>query len=138
MFTGLVEEIGKIDSIKKGVNSAKITVKAEKVIDQLQIGDSIATNVVCLTVTHFTSKDFTVDVMAETMRRSNLHILKVGDEINLERALRVGDRLGGHIVSGHIDGMGTIISFTPEDNAVWCTIQTSHDILKYDYPLNSV
>lgn len=131
MFTGLVEEIGRISTIKKSIKSAEITIAAQKVLDHVLIGDSIATNGVCLTVTRFTSTGFTVDVMAETMRRSNLDLLKVGDEVNLERALRVGDRLGGHIVSGHIDGMGTISHFTPEDNAIWCTINTSPDILKY-------
>jgi len=131
MFTGLVEEIGKIISIKKGTNSAQITINARKVIQNVQIGDSIATNGVCLTVTNLTTNSFAVDVMAETMRHSTLYLLNVGDDVNLERALRMGDRLGGHIVSGHIDGVGTITNFTPEDNAVWCTIQASSDILKY-------
>lgn len=131
MFTGLVEEIGKINSISKGAKSAQISISAKKVLEHVQMGDSIAANGVCLTVTGYTSTQFTVDVMGETMRRSNLALLKVGDEVNLERALRVGDRLGGHIVSGHIDGKGTIINFTPEENAVWCRIHASLKILKY-------
>ncbi len=131
MFTGLVEEIGRIDSIKKETKSAQIAIYAQKILENLQIGDSIATNGVCLTVTNIRANKLTVDVMAETMRRTNLNILKMGDEVNLERALRVGDRLGGHIVSGHIDGIGTISNFTPEENAIWCTIKTSSDILKY-------
>lgn len=131
MFTGLIEEIGKIQSIIKGEKSARITIKAEKVLQEIRLGDSISTNGVCLTVTGFTSNNFTVDVMAETMRRSNLHILSSGDEVNLERALKLGDRLGGHIVSGHIDGMGTITNYENEDNAVWVTIEASKEILRY-------
>lgn len=131
MFTGIVEEIGKVQSIIKSTKSAKIIIQAKKVLEDVRLGDSISTNGVCLTVTEFTSNSFTVDVMAETMRRSNLHILSSGDQINLERALRLGDRLGGHIVSGHIDGMGTISNYEKEDNAVWVTILTSSEILKY-------
>lgn len=131
MFTGLVEEIGTVTSIVKSAKSARITVKAKTVLEKVRLGDSISTNGVCLTVTQFSSESFSVDVMAETMRRSNLHLLTPGDAINLERALLVGDRLGGHIVSGHIDGMGTIVDFTKEDNAIWITISTSPVILKY-------
>lgn len=131
MFTGIVEEIGKVQSIVKSTKSAKIIIKANRVLEETKLGDSISTNGVCLTVTEITPNSFTVDVMAETMRRSNLHILSPGDEINLERALRVGDRLGGHLVSGHIDGMGTISNYENEDNAVWVTISTSPEILRY-------
>lgn len=131
MFTGIVEEIGRVHSVIKGAKSAKIMIKASRVLEGTKLGDSISTNGVCLTVTEFTSNTFTVDVMAETMRRSNLHLLSNGDEVNLERALRVGDRLGGHIVSGHIDGMGKIINYENEDNAVWVTIEAPSDILRY-------
>jgi len=131
MFTGIVEEIGRVHSVIKGAKSAKIMIKAIRVLEGTKLGDSISTNGVCLTVTEFTSNTFTVDVMAETMRRSNLHLLSNGDEVNLERALRVGDRLGGHIVSGHIDGMGKIINYENEDNAVWVTIEAPSDILRY-------
>lgn len=131
MFTGLVEEIGKVQSIVRSAKSAKIVIKAVEVLDETKIGDSISTNGVCLTVTEFTSNSFSVDVMSETMKRSNLNILSPGDEINLERALRVGDRLGGHLVSGHIDGMGSISHSENEDNAVWLTISTVPEILRY-------
>lgn len=131
MFTGLVEEIGKIESIIKSEKSAKITIKANKVLKNVMLGDSIATNGVCLTVTSFDSGRFTVDVMAETIRRSNLKNISPGDEVNLERALRLGDRLGGHIVSGHIDGTGIIRSYEKEDNAIWVSISASPEILKY-------
>lgn len=131
MFTGIVEEIGRVHSVIKSAKSAKITIKASRVLEDIKLGDSISTNGVCLTVTEFTSKTFTVDVMAETMRRSSLNVLSSGDEVNLERALRVGDRLGGHIVSGHIDGMGRMSNYENEDNAVWVTIEACNDILKY-------
>jgi riboflavin synthase len=131
MFTGLVEEIGKVQSIVKSAKSARITIKAIKVLEDVKLGDSISTNGVCLTVTEFDAKSFIVDVMAESMRRSNLNNLSPGDEVNLERALKVGDRLGGHIVSGHIDGVGTISKYQEEDNAVWITISASSELLKY-------
>lgn len=131
MFTGLVEEVGTVESIKKGPKSATITIKAKKILEDIKLGDSVATNGVCLTVTSFTSGNLQVDVMAETMRRSNLDSLSPGSKVNLERALQLGDRLGGHIVSGHIDGTGTIKDFQQEDNAVWVSITAPPDILKY-------
>lgn len=131
MFTGLVEEIGVVESIKKSSVSATIIIRAKKVLEDIKLGDSIATNGVCLTVKSFASRSFEVDVMAETMRRSNLADLSAGSKVNLERALRLGDRLGGHIVSGHIDGTGTVKDFKREDNAVWVSIAAPPDILKY-------
>ena len=131
MFTGLIEEIGTIKAIAKSVNSAKITINAAKVLEAVQLGDSICTNGVCLTVTSFHSGSFTVDVMAETMRRSNLGKLSLGAFVNLERALRAGDRLGGHMVSGHIDGVGIVEKYENEDNAVWLTVSAPPEIIKY-------
>lgn len=131
MFTGLVEEIGVVESVIKSAKSARIKIKAKKVLKGVSLGDSISTNGVCLTVTEFDSNSFAVDVMAETMRKSNLKKLMQGDKVNLERALRVGDRLGGHLVSGHIDGVGSIESFEEEDNAVWISISAPQEILKY-------
>ncbi len=131
MFTGLVEEVGIVKSILKGTKSVKIVIKAKKVLEDIKIGDSISTNGVCLTVTDFTDNTFSVDVMPETMKRSNLKNLVPGSKVNLERALRLGDRLGGHLVSGHIDGTGKILSFDKEDNAVWVTIKPPEELLKY-------
>lgn len=131
MFTGLVEEIGKVKSITKGDKSSRIIIEANKVLDEVKLGDSICTNGVCLTVTEFEKNYFSVDVMGETMRRSNLGKLKKTDKVNLERALKVGDRLGGHIVSGHIDGIGNIKEFKREENAVWITISAPKELLKY-------
>jgi len=131
MFTGLIEEIGKVETIIKSTKSARITIKADKVLKEIKIGDSISTNGICLTVTSFSSSGFIVDVMAETMRTSNFNNIASGTEVNLERALKASDRLGGHMVSGHIDGVGCIKNYEEEDNAVWITIKATIDILKY-------
>jgi riboflavin synthase len=131
MFTGIIEEIGKIKSIKKSGDGASIVIEARKVLEDVKLGDSIAVNGVCLTVNHFNHNSFTVDVMAETMRRSNLKNLKAGDLVNLERAVAVGARLGGHLVSGHIDDVGIIRQYEKEDNAVWVTIEPPPQLLKY-------
>jgi riboflavin synthase len=131
MFTGLVEEIGRVESVVKSAKSARIVIKAKTVLEGVKLGDSISTNGVCLTVTSFDGSTFTIDAMAETIRRSNLKNLSPGDEVNLERALMIGDRLGGHIVSGHIDGIGIIEDYKREDNAVWITVRTSAEILRY-------
>lgn len=131
MFTGIIEELGVIQEIKKSSKSSKLLIKANKVLENTNVGDSICTNGVCLTVTNLKANSFEADVMAETLRRSNLGDLKVGSKVNLERALTLQSRLGGHIVSGHIDGTGTIISLIKEDNATWVTIKTTNDILRY-------
>ncbi len=131
MFTGIVEEIGTVVSISKGVQSSKLTLQGDVIFEDMHIGDSIAVNGVCLTVTTKTSNTFTVDVMAETLRRSSLGSLINGSKVNMERAMAANGRFGGHIVSGHIDGTGEIESFVKEDNAVWVTIKTPAKILKY-------
>lgn len=131
MFTGLIEEVGVIQSIVKGEKSAVLTIKASKVLKDVKLGDSICTNGVCLTVTGYSNKSFTVDVMAETMRRSNLGNLSPGSSVNLERAMAANGRFGGHIVSGHIDGTGKIVDYEKEDNAVWISIAAPDDVLRY-------
>ena len=131
MFTGIIEELGVIQEIKKSSKSSKLLIKANKVLENTNVGDSICTNGVCLTVTDLKANSFEADVMAETLRRSNLGNLNVGTKVNLERALTLQSRLGGHIVSGHIDGTGEIISLIKEDNATWVTIKTTNDILRY-------
>ena len=131
MFTGIIEETGTIKSIKKGSRSAILSISAKHIMDDVKVGDSIAVNGVCLTATSVSAAGFTADVMAETLRRSSLGALKTGDKVNLERAMLMNGRFGGHIVSGHIDGTGEISSFEKEDNAVWVTISTDKTILKY-------
>ena len=129
MFTGIIEEKGKIEAINQGTKSCVLTIRAKHILDDVKIGDSVAVNGVCLTATTVGSDYFTADVMSETLRRSSLGSLKSGSEVNLERAMAMGGRFGGHIVSGHIDGTGTILSMTKEDNAVWVTIETTKPIL---------
>lgn len=130
MFTGIIEEIGHVAAIKKGVKSVVLTIKAKKVLEDAKLGDSIAVNGVCLTVTNLAKDAFMADVMHETMNRSSFSKLKVGDELNLERAMLAGGRFGGHIVSGHIDGLGIIAEIKKDDNAYWYKIKTSEEILR--------
>ncbi|MGL4374566.1 MAG: riboflavin synthase [Turicibacter sp.] len=131
MFTGIIEEVGMLKGIKKGAKSSQLTIQGEKVLENTKIGDSICTNGICLTVTKLTGDTFVADVMAETIRRTNLSELKVGSAVNLERALSLETRLGGHIVSGHVDGLGQITGLEKEDNATWITIDASRNLLKY-------
>lgn len=138
MFTGLIEGEGIIKGIEKGEKSSRLTIEAADILTDSKIGDSISTNGVCLTISSMNNSRFTADVMAETIRRSNLGNLKIGEKVNLERALRLQDRLGGHIVSGHIDGIGEILNLQKEDNAVWITIKADGDILRYIVEKGSV
>lgn len=130
MFTGIVEEVGIVQQVKKGPKSAILTIKGDVVTKDAKLGDSIAVNGVCLTVTSLTGGIFTADVMAETMRRTSLDMLRTGSGVNLERAMAADGRFGGHIVSGHIDGTGVISDFVKEDNAVWVTVKADEKILK--------
>ena len=130
MFTGIIEEIGHVNNVKKGTSSAILTIQAEKVLEGTHIGDSIAVNGVCLTVTGIYDNTFTADVMHETLNRSSLGALGVKSPVNLERAMLAGGRFGGHIVSGHIDGTGTIRDVRRDGNAVWYTIQAPEPILR--------
>lgn len=131
MFTGIVEEIGTVASIQKGAKSAVLTIQAKKVLEDVHIGDSIAVNGVCLTATTFTKDSYTADVMNETLQRSSLGSLTVGSKVNLERAMPLGGRFGGHIVSGHIDGTGTIQKIEKDDNAIWYTIAADKHLMRY-------
>ena len=131
MFTGIIEETGKIISIRTGTESCVLTVSAEKILSDMHIGDSIAVNGTCLTVCQFDKNSFSADVMPETMRRTYLGSLKAGSPVNLERAMSVNGRFGGHIVSGHIDGTGIIKSLKKEKNAVWVQISAKSELLKY-------
>lgn len=131
MFTGIIEEIGIIRNIKKGARSAILTLEGRKIFDDLKSGDSVAINGVCLTVTDINNSSFSADVMNETLSKSSLGSLNIGSRVNLERAMPANGRFGGHIVSGHIDGTGKIISIKKDDIAVWYTIKTSPKIMQY-------
>ncbi len=129
MFTGIIEELGTIRQVEKRGSSGQILIKAKKVLEGTKIGDSIAVDGVCLTVTALSSDGFRADVMAETFRRSGLGQKKSGSAVNLERAMAANGRFGGHIVSGHIDGTGIIREYRREENAVWVFIETEKEIL---------
>ena len=129
MFTGIIEETGTVRHIGMSGVSGRIQIGADLVLKGTAVGDSIAVNGVCLTVTSKDDQSFTADVMAETLRRSNLGQLKGGDLVNLERAMPAEGRFGGHIVSGHIDGTGTVAAMEKEGNATWVYIRTTAEIL---------
>ncbi len=131
MFTGIIEEIGTIERIQKGACSAILSIRASMVTNGSKIGDSIAVNGVCLTITSFLPYGFCADVMHETINRSALIGLMSGSLVNLERAMAANGRFGGHIVAGHVDGTGTITQIKKDDNAFWYTIAASPSITRY-------
>lgn len=131
MFTGIIEEIGTVSSVKQSGSSSFIEIQAKKVLEDVHIGDSIAVNGVCLTVTHFGGGVFRADVMNETLSRSSLGKLTSGSPVNLERAMAANGRFGGHIVSGHIDGTGTVTDIKNDGIAVWYTVSAAPELLHY-------
>ena len=131
MFTGIVEEVGHVVQVPPPGRAGQLVVSASTVLSDAHRGDSIAVNGVCLTVTSFGAGRFSADVMPETLSRSTLGALRPGSPVNLERAMAADGRFGGHIVSGHIDGTGTIASQKREDNAVWVKVKTPAPLLRY-------
>lgn len=126
MFTGIIEEVGRLKSFDGG----KIEIYCEKILSDMKIGDSICTNGICLTVTNFAENYFAADVMPETVRKTSLNEIHAGGIVNLERALTLNDRLGGHILSGHIDGVGKILNMRAEGNAIFINISAKKNLLK--------
>lgn len=131
MFTGLIEEVGTVEDIVSGGKSGTMKIGCSKVIEGVKLGDSISVNGICLTVVRFDDKSFTVDFMPETLKVTNLGKLGRGSKVNLERALMVGDRLGGHIVSGHVDGTGKLTAFKERENATEVWVEADKGLLKY-------
>ncbi len=132
MFTGIVETLGVVKSVAKGAKSSKLTIGITGVaFDDVKIGDSICTNGVCLTVVEFSTSEFVADVMHQTLKHSSLGSLKVGEYVNLERAMKASDRFGGHIVSGHIDGVGTVSNIKKDDIAIYYIIKADKNIIRY-------
>lgn len=138
MFTGIVEEVGKVRELHKGASSSYISIECSKVLEGTKLGDSIAVNGVCLTVTYMDSTSFHADVMNETLSRSSLGSLSHGSPVDLERAMAADGRFGGHIVSGHIDGTGIITDIKKDGIAHWYTISTAPEILRYIVEKGSV
>ncbi|MDN5440566.1 MAG: riboflavin synthase [Lactococcus lactis] len=131
MFTGIIEEIGEVSRLQKREKSFKISIRASLILEDMKLGDSISTNGLCLTISEFNQKEFTADIMPESLNRSNLGTLNVGAKVNLERAMSLNGRFGGHIVSGHIDGVGQILEVKKEENAIWFEIKTSLNLMRY-------
>lgn len=138
MFTGLVAELGTVQLLRREGSSYHLTVSAAKVMHNLKIGDSVAVNGACLTVVNINDQQFTADVMPETVRLTNIGSLQAGDKVNLERTLRLCDGLDGHIVSGHVEGLGTITGKKSEGIAVAVRIDTEARLLKYIIPKGSI
>lgn len=138
MFTGIIEEIGTVRRIEKRPAAVQLTLAASRILDDIHIGDSIAVNGVCLTVTRFDAETFSADVMHESLDRSSLGNLRPGSPVNLERAMPAQGRFGGHIVTGHIDGTGKILSVVPDGCASWYTIETSDAVSRYIVEKGSV
>ncbi len=128
MFTGIIEELGTVAGIDRRPDSIRLTIAAHIVLEDTKLGDSIAVNGVCLTVTNLTDASFTADVMHETMKRSSLRDIRSGSAVNLERAMQLGGRLGGHIVSGHVDGIGHIARIASDGIAKVITIAVPKDM----------
>lgn len=138
MFTGIIEEVGKVKNINRNGNSTSVIIEAQKVLSDTNAGDSICVNGVCLTVTDIKAGNFSADIMNETLSRSSLNQLNTGGSVNLERAMPLDGRFGGHIVSGHIDGTGHISKIKKDGNAIWFTIATLPGIMKYIIEKGSV
>ncbi|MFE6169032.1 riboflavin synthase [Viridibacillus arvi] len=138
MFTGIIEAKGKITELKKDSESMKLTIEAHHIMSDMQLGDSVAVNGVCLTVSHLNPHDFSLDVMPETVKATTIQSLKVGQLVNLERAMAATGRFGGHFVSGHVDGTGTIVRKTKQANAVYIDIAISKELSHFCIPRGSV
>ena len=138
MFTGIIEEIGRIQQIERGARSSRLTISGDVIFSDLKLGDSVAVNGICLTASGISGKQFSADVMPETLDRTALNVLSPGSSVNLERAMAANGRFGGHIVSGHIDGVGRITQIQPDDNAVRVRIGTETSILRYVIPKGSI
>ena len=131
MFTGIVEELGKVVAIQEQPDAKRITFSGPLVTSDVHRGDSIAVNGACLTAVEISGSQFTADVMHETLRLTALGTLVVGSPVNLERAMNASTRFGGHMVLGHVDGVGTIVSRKPSDNWEWVTIEIPTSLMKY-------
>ena len=138
MFTGIIEEIGTVSAVRPGTNSLQLSIRCTKVLSDVKKGDSLAVNGVCLTVSDFSSNQFTADVMPETVKATTLQALRAGSSVNLERAMAANGRFGGHIVSGHVDGTGEIVSVRQKENAIYMEISIAAELLKYFIPKGSV
>jgi riboflavin synthase len=138
MFSGIVEEMGAVTTLSKGMAGTRLNIMASAVLSDLTIGASISVNGACLTVVAKTEKDFSVDVSPETLTVTTLGFLSSGTPVNLERAMKLNERIGGHLVSGHVDGVGAIRSRYPDGNALILDLEAPKEILRYCMPKGSI
>jgi riboflavin synthase len=138
MFTGIIEEMGVVKAVGKTLQGCSVAILAKTVLDGLKVGDSVTVNCVCLTVVGCDDAEMKADISPETLTVTALGMLKAGDPVNLERAMRLGDRLGGHLVTGHVDGVGTIRSRVQDGDALQITVEAAGDVLRYCVPKGSV
>jgi len=138
VFTGLISELGTVNRLQGSTTGYKLEICAQKSLQDIKVGDSIAINGACLTVVEFSSESFTVDVMPETIKKTVLGKLHIGEYVNLERTLKVGDNLDGHFVTGHVEGIGRIVYRHEEGNATVFSITCSDDLLKRIVPKGSI
>ncbi|WP_277584241.1 riboflavin synthase [Psychrobacillus antarcticus] len=138
MFTGIVEELGTIKNVQKSASSMQLVIRAQRILEDIKLGDSISVNGVCLTVIAFSQSEFTADVMPETFHATTTKLLNSGSAVNLERAMAANGRFGGHFVSGHVDGVGTILKKRPTANAVYIDIKIPEEVSNYCIPKGSI
>ncbi len=138
MFTGIIEEMGQVESLMQHGDSARLTIKARTVMSDLKTGESVSVNGACMTAIDLSATGFSCDVSPESLSLTNLGTLKIGDQINLERAMRMNDRLGGHMVSGHVEGLGRITEKFTRENAVIMSLEVPPGVLKYCVPKGSI
>jgi riboflavin synthase len=138
MFSGIVAEVGTVKAFEENREAASLTIEASPAFRDVALGESIAVNGVCLTVVDYRESTFVLDVSPETLRATNLGELRAGDGVNLERSLCLNDRIGGHLVSGHVDGVGRITDKRPEANALHYDMQVPKDLMRYIVPKGSI
>ncbi|MDP7504578.1 MAG: riboflavin synthase, partial [Nitrospinota bacterium] len=131
MFSGIIETVGRVRTVRSGEGGARIAIEAGGLLDGVKLGDSISINGACMTVVEFAGPVFEADVSPESLRMTNLGGLKAGDGVNLERALALGDRLGGHMVTGHIDGLGEIRGRRADGDSIWLTVAAPPEVMRY-------
>ncbi len=138
MFSGIVEEMGAVQAIEKGLAGAKFSILASAILDDLHVGDSVSVSGACLTATKIEDQSFMVDVSTETLNCTNLGTIAVGTPLNLERAMKLNARMGGHLVTGHVDCIGMIRAREQDGNAIYLTVEASDDIMRYCVPKGSI
>jgi riboflavin synthase len=138
MFSGIVAEVGTVKAFEGTIEAASLAIEASPAFRDVAVGESIAVNGVCLTIVNHSGSTFALDVSPETLRATNLGELRPGNGVNLERSLCLNDRIGGHLVSGHVDGVGKIIDMRPEANALHFDVQAPKDLMRYIVPKGSI